>query len=433
LAGKTVDSPGTTFSEMAQEIVSQKPGFMEKWALFIFLGMLLILLAATWFIRYPDFIQARATLTAENAPKELIPIQSGRLVKLFARDKSKVKKGDILGWIESTADHAEVLRLSHRLDSSIGLLNIGHGEKVALLFNGHYDNLGEVQQQYQSFITALQVFKDYLVNGFYSRKRVLLEQDISSLATASRTIRDQQEMTTKDVALAQETYNMNKLLFDEKLSSREEFRQEESRLLSKKLAVPQLEAAIQANLDQARDKLKEIVQLDHDQAQQETLFSQALHSLKSTVDDWKLRHILQSPVDGSVSFIIHLQENQFLQAGTLIGYISPGDAYYYTEAYLPQGNFGKIDTGLKVQLRFDAYPYQEAGFVEGTLDNLSSVASDSGILATIRLDKGLRTNNHRIIAYRSGLKAEAIVITKQMRLLQRLWYNINKSTSLQGK
>jgi HlyD family secretion protein len=277
------------------------------------------------------------------------------------------------------------------------------------------------------------VFKDYLVNGFYSRKRALLEQDISSLTTASRTIRDQQELTTKDVALAQETYNMNKLLFDEKLSSREEFRQEESRLLSKKLAVPQLEAAIQANLDQARDKLKEIAQLDHDQAQQETLFSQALHSLKSAVDDWKLRHILQSPVDGSVSFIIHLQENQFLQAGTLIGYISPGDAYYYTEAYLPQGNFGKIDTGLKVQLRFDAYPYQEAGFVEGTLDNLSSVASDSGILATIRLDKGLRTNNHRVIAYRSGLKAQAIVITKQMRLLQRLWYNINKSTSLQGK
>jgi HlyD family secretion protein len=163
------------------------------------------------------------------------------------------------------------------------------------------------------------------------------------------------------------------------------------------------------------------------------ILQQALLSLKSTIDDWKKKYVLQSPIEGKIFFIVPIQENQFIQPGRLIGYINPDDSHFYTETFLPQSNFGKIDTGLKVQLRFDAYPYQEVGYVEGTVNYISNIASDSGFLATIRFDSGLVTNNHKIIPYRSGLKAQAVIITKNMRLLQRLWYNINKSTSVGSK
>jgi HlyD family secretion protein len=124
-----------------------------------------------------------------------------------------------------------------------------------------------------------------------------------------------------------------------------------------------------------------------------------------------------------------LQENQFLKQGKLIGFITPDDSHFYAETYLPQNNLGKIDTGMKVQLRLAAYPYQECGFVQGTLNYVSNVPSDSGFLATIRLDNGLITTNNKSIFYRNGLKAQALVITKNMRLLDRLYYNIIKSTS----
>lgn len=194
-----------------------------------------------------------------------------------------------------------------------------------------------------------------------------------------------------------------------------------------------MEASLLSNETQKRDKLKELDQIEHDITQQQLTFQQALQSLKSVVDDWKKRFVLQSPVDGKVFFTIPLQENQFLQQGKLIGYINPNDTRFYAEANLPQNNFGKIDTGLQVQLRFDAYPYQEVGFVEGTLSYVSNVPSDSGFLANIRLNRGLSTNNNKSIPYKNGLKAQAIIITKNMRLLQRLWYNINKSTSVGTK
>ena len=119
-----------------------------------------------------------------------------------------------------------------------------------------------------------------------------------------------------------------------------------------------------------------------------------------------------------------MQENQYLKSGRSLGFINPSDTRYYVEINLPQYNFGKIDTGQLVQLRFDAYPYQEFGYVKGTLGYITDFATDSGFLAHIQLSNGLVTNQHKTLHYRDGLKAEAQIITKDMRLMERFYYNI---------
>jgi HlyD family secretion protein len=83
-----------------------------------------------------------------------------------------------------------------------------------------------------------------------------------------------------------------------------------------------------------------------------------------------------------------------------------------------------VAEGQLVQLRFDAYPYAEFGIVNGKLDYITGFATDSGFLAHIQLPNGLFTNQHKEILYRNGLKAEARIITKDMRLPERLFNNI---------
>lgn len=417
-------------SEIAQEVISGNPTFIERWALLIFVAILLLLLTAAWFIRYPDFVETAAWLTSSNAPKEIVPRQEGRLAKLFIHNNEKVAKGQVFGWIESAASHEEVLELSKEIDSSIDLMDAGQVEKIPFLFNKRIYNLGEIQQSYQTFTAALQLFNDYKVNGFYSRQVGMLQNDIRSIESANRSIRDQKALTEQDIKVAEESYNMNKKLLEEKIISKEEFRIATSKILNKQMAIPQLETSLLSNESQKRDKLRELQKIDHDIEQQQLTFLQALQSLKSAIDEWKQKFVLQSPVDGKIFFIVPMQESQFLQQGKLIGYIVPDNSHYYAQANLPQNNFGKIDTGLQVQLRFDAYPYQEMGFIKGTLSYVSNVPSDSGFLANIRLDNGLITNNNKPIPFKSGLKAQAIIITRNLRLLQRLWYNTNKMTSV---
>lgn len=416
-------------SEDALEIISRKPDFLEKWAMILFLIVLLIVLIASWFIQYPDVVETTATLTANRAPKELVPLQQGRLVRLFVQNDDPVTENQVIGFIESTADHTEVIDLSRKIDSSIRLLAMGRTELVSKQFDKYYRRLGEVQTSYEEFISSWQQFNDYLVNGFYFQKRNMLKDDINYLGRINQTILKQKELSEQDVALAEESFEMNRLLANDRVISKQDFRQEKSQFLNKQLTIPQLNASILTNETQQRDKQKEINQIEHDIAQQSIIFEQAMQTLKSKVDDWIKKYVLAAPLPGKISFTVPLQENQFLQSGKVIGFVDPAGTAYYAETYLPQNNFGKIDIGQQVQLRFAAYPYEEYGYVQGTLKYISKVPSDSGFLAVIDLDKPLTTNYQHTIPFKNGLKADAIIITHNMRLLQRFYYGIVKSFS----
>jgi HlyD family secretion protein len=416
-------------SDSAQEIISRRPGFIEKWALLLFLVILLFLMAGTWFIRYPDIIETSGKLTADNAPKEIIPLQTGRLIRLFVKNGDQVKANGMIAWIESTANTQEALDLSKQVDSSLSLLLQTNGN-LSGLFDHAYQNLGELQAPYQLFIAAWQQYSDYRINGFYSGKKTMLLKDAVTLRAMNETLKLQKELTKQMNDSSERSLKMNKILLDQKVISSEEYRTAINTYLNKEMAIPQFNASLLSNENQQRDKAKELEQLDHDMNQQKIIFEQALQTLKSNLDDWKRKYIIGTPIDGTVFFTLPLQQNKFIEQGKLLGYINPPDSKFYAEINLPQNNSGKVDTGMQVQLRFDAYPYQEVGFVKGRIDYISKIASDSGLYATVRLDNGLTTNLKNNLQYKNGLKAQAIVITKNMRLLQRMYYSIVKATSV---
>ncbi|MGN6492340.1 MAG: hypothetical protein ACTHLE_10135 [Agriterribacter sp.] len=328
-------------SEVSQEIISRKPDFYERWALLIFLIILLILTTSTWFIKYPDIVQASAILKGSNAPKEIIPRETGKLAVLFVKNNQQVKQGDILGWVESNADAREVIDLATRLDSSMEIAGRGEPKNIAALFKRRFSRLGELQTAYQIFITALLQYNDYLVNGFYANKKSMLLNDIAALQNMQRIAVAQRKLTVEDNALAQKTFEMNKKLFEQNAITAEEYRQAQSILLNKQLSVPQADANIISQQSQIRDKQKEIDQLTHDILQQQLTFEQSLQTLKSNVEEWLKQYTLRSPADGMVVFTSPLEQNQFIEQGRLLGYVNPLDSKYYAEIKLQQNNLEK--------------------------------------------------------------------------------------------
>jgi len=310
------------------------------------------------------------------------------------------------------------------------LLNAGLPEKACFAFNTACTNLGELQLSYQNFNKALNIFRDYLVNGYYDRKKSMLQKDVQSLQRTMETIQQQRTFIEEDLELARQSYEMNKALYEENVLSKEEFRQVKSKFVNKQMELPQNTAAFLSNETGINARLKEIQQLDHDMLEQKGIYQQAMESLKSAVDEWKKKYFITSPIEGKLTLVMPLQENQLLTPGKTIGYVSPANNRIYMQTNLPQNNFGKIEQGLHVQLRFDAYPYQEVGYVEGTVQHISNIPTDSGFLATIALKKGLITNNNKALFFKSGLRAQAVIITKNMTLLERLWYNLTKSISV---
>jgi HlyD family secretion protein len=413
-------------SEVVNAIIFRKPGIWDHWALFVFFLIMVFILGGTWFIKFPDIVQAHATLIALDAPKEIMVREDGKLIRLFVENEDLVIKNQTIAWIESTASHQEVINLDSMLTLGIQYITNNNSDKASFLFKSNFQNLGELQSQYQQFIIAWQQFNDYLVNGYYNKRIKILLSDKEFLKKMHKALEQQNILMQQDLQLAEETFDSNNSLFKDKVISKQELRDQKGKLISKQMSLPQLESSILSNENLQISKQKEIDELEHNISQQKIIFQQALQTLKSATSEWEKKYIIKAATNGKTIFSSPLQENYFLQSGKAIGFVNPSNSKYFAQITLPQNNFGKVEKGQKVHLRFDAYPYQEFGIVEGKLKYISKLPSDSGYLAYIELPQGLTTNYHQQIQYQNGLKSEALIITREARLSQRIYYSLIK-------
>ena len=137
-------------SNEVQEIISYRPVWILRNGITLFFLIIICLIASTFFISYPDVVQAKAMLTSINAPKEVKTKTEGKLIKLHAVEGKYVKQNELLGFMESRANHYEVISLSEAIDSLQLLMSKGKAEIITRYLLQPYQNLGEAQQAYQS-------------------------------------------------------------------------------------------------------------------------------------------------------------------------------------------------------------------------------------------------------------------------------------------
>ncbi len=413
-------------SEVVREIVSNKPGFLIRWGNLFFLVILAMIIIACWFIRYPDIIRANAKLTSINAPKPVVCLQHGKLIKLSVRENQDVLPGQVIGFIESTADHNEVIKLGQVLDAFRQHSDSVFLNKLVNNFENNFSKLGELQPFYQSFIQALLSYQNFLPGAFYDKKQLLLKREVNNLNKLHLILVEQKTLQERDLKIAQKTFDANESLNKGRVISDFDYRLEQSKLIGKQQFLPQINSAIINNEGQMTAKEKEILDLNATINQQLSIFKQALSTFRSQVDDWKRKYILSAPIQGKVEFSSFIQVNQDLQANQIICFINPETSQYFAEIEIPQINFGKAAIGQPVLLKFPSYPFQEYGFVKGTIEFISHIPTEKGYMAKIELTNGLITTNNKHVQYREGLLANAEIITRDMRLLERFYYDILK-------
>lgn len=182
-----------------------------------------------------------------------------------------------------------------------------------------------------------------------------------------------------------------KIIKSENLISDFDCRNEQSKLLNKKLTLPQTNASIISNENQQNEKEKELVELENTIRQQKSVSQQALFTFNSQLDEWRKKHLLIAPMAGKVTFTSFTEISQQLQANQTVCFINPENTQCYAEVVIPQTNLGKAAIGQKVLLRFAAYPYQEYGSVTARIEFISNVSGEKGYLAKVAIAKNLIT------------------------------------------
>jgi hemolysin D len=77
--------------------------------------------------------------------------------------------------------------------------------------------------------------------------------------------------------------------------------------------------------------------------------------------------VVRAPVGGTILQLPFKQPKSFVQLGQLVAQIAPTDASTVLKVQMPNQNSGFLKVGMPVKVKFDAYPFQDYGVVEGTV------------------------------------------------------------------
>lgn len=401
-------------SEAVRDFLEQTPSWIVRWGIVVISFVIINGFILTYFIKYPDVVTTSLKLTSPNAPKALLSKIDGKLLKLFITDKNLVKKDQVLAYLEATANHDEVLFLEKNLENE----------------TQNFQNLGELQAAYQTYNQAYIQYQSFKKDKYLAKRKTLLETDLKDLQLLAQNIKEQQIIQKEDLQLAEKEYEVQKRLLAQKVIAPLEFSREESKYLSKKLPIKNLESALINNSTSQTAKQKEIIDLEKTISEQENVFSQAKNTFKSAIEAWKQRYCIIASANGQIQFAGIIQEKMAVLNNQPIFYISSNNENYFGSIQIPQQNFGKIKVGQTVLIKFSSYPFQEFGLVEGKVASIAEIPTVVNnaefYLANVTFTNGLNTNFNKKIIFREGMIATAEIITEDLRLIERLFYQIRK-------
>lgn len=131
---------------------------------------------------------------------------------------------------------------------------------------------------------------------------------------------------------------------------------------------------------------------------------------------------LTAPVSGIITTLSVRGSGEVLQPGQTIATIAPTGAHLVVEAQLPNKDIAFIEKGLPAKLKFDAFPFQDYGVVEGTVIDVSPDAQvdkefGSFYKVTISPKKTEITAKGKDVPLRPGLAVSAEIVTERKSIL----------------
>jgi len=409
-------------SEEFQEVLGVVPPWILRWGITVLAVIVVILLIGSAIIKYPDVIPAQIVLTGSTPPATIVAHASGKLKELYVTDNQDVKTGNYLAVIDNPAKTDDILFLKNYLSSAqLSTLNSQLSTLPDL-------QVGSLQQLYTSFSTTLFDYSEYRRLLYYPQKKTMTLERIAQYEKQYRTLQNQQLITEEQFVIIQKQFHRDSLLNTKGIISDEGMETSKNAFLQSMLSRENMNSSLnnmQIQIGQLKESLLDTEEqgtekLNSLQTQLQSLVSQ----LKTGIEDWELNYVLQTPIDGKITFSNYWIENQNISAGVEVFTIVPDSACKIIgKAILPIARSGKVETGQKVNIRLQNFPENEYGILRGTVENISLAPVTTGETAYYTLEvvlpSGLLTTYKKELPYLPNMQGQAEIITEDITLLER--------------
>lgn len=414
-------------SEEILDILNESPRWVVRMGATVIMFLLLLFLAGTWFIRYPEILSGQALVTTSVPTIRVVSEKEGKIMRLLVQNGASVRKGEVLAEMENNTKLENTASLQQLLRQTQAFLkNPRHSIALpndALTWGDLQSDVLALSQHYNSF-------KQLQNDGFHAREVQNLRQQIKALRQLQQVQTRKKDLNSAELTNSLDGYQTDQKLFSEGIYSRLEFKKKENDYLGKQR---ELETESE-NLIKNEIKLTEITQqlnaaeYAFAEKQRQLLHSidQAAQNIENGLRSWQQRYLITAPSDGKLAFLQQLSENQFVRSGEMLFSVVPFEQDFVAMVDIPVKGLGKASIGQKVVLKLDDYPFQEFGTVEGTVLSLAPSADVKTYRMVVGLPNGLKSSYHHTFLCKSEMTGTAEVVTEDMRLFERAFYGIRK-------
>lgn len=413
--------PKDFHSDEASEIIGKPPSWTIRWGISVVAVILMAIIVACCFIQYPQTVDATVTVTTINPPADMIARCEGKIDSLFVNDKEVVKKGQLVAIIHNTANYRDVCTVYDSLKRNVN-------EEITSLvagrwLNGNYQ-LGDLQQSFEAFRLICTDYLHYLTANSIGKKKAMLAAQIDKSRRYRGQMAEKGRLNDEDARYEYANENRYNELYKKGLISKADYENAvRSRLQTEQNKKGQEASLTSADLEilQLEQQIIELdIQRDNERAEYERQINQNFRQLTSSIEQWKYQYVIETPIDGRLTFVKYWSQNQRVVSGDRIAsVIPPGDTEVVGRMVVPTANFGKVSNGQIVNVKLSGFPYMEYGMLKGTIRNISSVPDENNCyVVEIVFPHGMETTYKKKINLIQKMDGTAQIITENRTLIK---------------
>lgn len=397
--------------------MGKPPRRIIAWGSTLLFAIFLLFIAAAWYIKYPDIVPGRIEITSQQPPVTMTAKVDGRLVELFVSENEQTCTGDLLAVMESPASYSDILRLEEMLKSQPLTC---HPDSLAL-----FASLGEVQQPFTQFRQAYTRLWNYRSNDYLGNRMRALSDEISAGKRYISGLKAKEELYRSDMALESSKFRRDSILHISGTIAAAEYEKSYQSFLAKKIGLQQIGIDILSetiSLSRKEQEIQDIALMREDELQELNVsMAGALDDLSASVDMWKTRYLMISPVDGTVTFTKFWSRDQYVYEGESVLTVVPADqGELVGKLVLGMQRSGKVVPGMVVNIKLSGFPFLEYGLVKGEVRNISLIASDEEYIVDVALPSGLKTIYGEEIPFTQNMSGLAEIVTSDLNLLRKI-------------
>jgi len=422
--------PRTTHnrSEEVNEIIGKTPHWMVRWGTGIVLIAISILLIISYVLKYPDTIECAVVLNTQTPSQIFVSKLDGRIHSISHQENDFINQGDQLLELESSLDSAAIVSL---MDIKQKIDSYFHNPSAIPHLDYTHINFGELQTNYNRLKKSFEELSFLDQNHFQAKKIIHLKQRISRYKDLESSTKKKRYARQKQYDNAKKNLKEHTRLYKENVITRVEFDAIEDAFSNASVAFQNT----QSELSQLHITIGQLKQemLNQDEIAQRSILTinQAIHSdfgeIKAYLKEWSTQFQMVSSISGRLKFLKNIGVYSNIKVGDRVLAIIPDSSPIV--AYLEYGSSGagKVSVGQKVFIKLNDYPSHEFGQIEAKVTAISGALEEGTYRAEVHLPKTLITDYKKELIFRPGMIGEAKIITKDVRIIQRIFGQLLKA------